>query len=107
MKKWFTILIYLFVAACAKEDEKISTSIPTCIQNIINDEELSKTLKTVQVQELRGELHYWLNTDFRHFDGVEYIVNNKCDTICSFCGECIPAECSFDYNQDWIKIWEK
>jgi hypothetical protein len=54
-----------------------------------------------------GELHYWLNTDFTHFDGVEYVVNMECDTLCSFCGECYPPECSFEYEFDaWRVIWE-
>ncbi len=99
--------IILLLSACDNSNEMINTEIPVCIQEIIDEPELSSELKTVRIQEANNELHYWLNTDFRHADGIEYIVNSSCDTICSFCGECLPPGCSREYDENWITIWEK
>ncbi|HRX29532.1 MAG TPA: hypothetical protein P5235_09100 [Saprospiraceae bacterium] len=108
MMKIIIILSVVFIFnSCTKSDAPIDTSIPNCIQEIIDDPNLSKDLKTVRVQNVNKELHYWLNTDFTHFDGVEYIINSRCDTICGFCGECIPADCSKEYDEIWTIIWEK
>ena len=99
------IYFFVFIASCTKE---VSKELPPCIKNITEDSVKSVSLKTVKVQRVRGELHYWLNTDYRHMDGLEFIVNEQCDTLCSFCGECIPAECIDDYcEDDWVTIWEK
>lgn len=97
----------IFLVSCGKSEIEIDTTIPVCIQNTIDDTILSMDLKTVRVQNVDNELHYWMNTGVTHFDGVEYIVNSKCDTICSFCGECIPSECSENYDNNWKVIWER
>lgn len=96
----------LAINSCTNPENPIDTTIPNCIQNIINDSNSTNQLKTVRVQEVNKELHYWLNTDYAHFDGVEYIVNSKCDTICGVCGECLPPDCSENYNENWVIIWE-
>jgi len=64
-------------------------------------------LKTIQAITLNNEIHYWLNTDFTHFDGTEFIMNEQCDTVCFFCGECFQPECANDYDfEDWEIIWQ-
>jgi len=108
MKKMPIYILLLLITACNKSNGPIDTSIPICVQEILDNVELSKDIRTVRVQELDNELHYWLNTDFVRFDGVEAIVNMNCDTICSFCGFCAPAKCSSEYDEEeWITIWEK
>ena len=107
MKKLIILLITFTLNSCIKSDNPIDTMLPDCIEHIIGDSNLSNGLKTVRIQEVDNELHYWLNTDNTHFDGVEYIVNSKCDTICSFCGECLPPACTKNYNRRWGVIWEK
>ena len=104
------ITVFLFVLAlmaCNSSDIPIDTNIPICVQKILDSAESRVDLRTVRVQVLDNELHYWLNTDFTFFDGVEYIVNSSCDTICSFCGECFQAECATEYDDSWITIWEE
>jgi len=106
MSKLYCVFIIILLTACTKNKVELDTSIPICIQEILNDPVASLDIKTIRVQQNNGELHYWLNTDFTHFDGVEYIVNMDCDTVCSFCGECIPPECTRDYKDAWEVIWE-
>lgn len=101
--------IYLFILllfSCNKVNNPSDLSIPSCIQEILDDNELSKDIRTVRLYEVDNELHYWLNTDFTEFDGTEYIVNMQCDTVCLFCGFCDPPECSEEYTDEWITIWE-
>lgn len=115
MKKLAFLSIVLVLFACNKSDSldpdknvlgDLST-VPNCIQDIIDDVDLSASLKTLRVQELDNEFHYWLNTDFMQADGREFIVTAACDTICSFCGFCLPAACASDYDDDnWTTIWE-
>ncbi len=101
MKKLSCLILAIILSSCNVGDQCSSKELPECI-------ELSEDLKTVRVQKVKGELHYWLNTDFVHFDGIEYIVNNKCDTVCSFCGECIQANCANDYEwESWEIIWKR
>ncbi len=107
MHKLSFVLIFVFCVACSKSKQEISRSIPSCIQAVIEDPDLSKDIKTVRVQENASELQYWINTDFTHFDGVEYILNSTCDTVCIMCGECLPPECLEDYSEEWLTIWEK
>lgn len=107
MKHLALVFFVLLFISCHKSD-CVDTTVPECIQSIIDDEELSADLRTVRVQKVDNQLHYWLNTDYVHFDGAEEIVNSACDTICYICGECIPPDCYYDYDyDDWMVIWEK
>lgn len=100
------ILIILTAFFSCNRDKIIDTPIPTCIQEIIDNPERSADLKTIKVQKSGNQLHYWLNTDATTFDGSELIVNNSCDTICHFCGECTPPKCTKRYNHNnWETIW--
>ncbi len=93
--------------ACSQSTE-ISTEVPVCIQLMLDDQDPFVEIKTVQVQEVAGELHYWVNTDATHWDGVEDIVNNQCERLCQFCGECLFPECTKQYKDNkWTIIWEK
>jgi len=106
MKTICIFLSFFLISACTNTDD-INTEIPECIQIIIDDNLSYVPLKTIRVQKKDGELHYWLNTDARHWDGGEAIVTATCDTICGFCGECIEAECAGEYEEDeWVIIWD-
>lgn len=105
MHKITFIFLILLCVACKKRDRQAS-ALPDCIEQIINDPIRSQTLKTVSVQKIGREFHYWLNTDARHLDGAEVFVNGSCDTIC-FISEwtnCPDTYYSFD---DWEVIWKK
>lgn len=94
------------MGACCKTTTDSST-IPGCVQDIIDEGGSQfETLKTVKSQSIDGTIHYWLNTDARHVDGPEYIVNMSCDTICSYCGFCVLPDCIDSYNEEeWQEIW--
>ncbi|HRI01335.1 MAG TPA: hypothetical protein PK006_09825 [Saprospiraceae bacterium] len=99
-------LLFLISCHCKTEDELINITLPDCIQSIIIDPKASVGLKTVQAQKVNGNVHYWLNTDLTHVDGAEYIINNQCDTVCYFCGECQIPDCSKKYTSNWVLIWK-
>lgn len=101
------VLSLLLLLACNKPE--VSREMPDCIQKILEDSTYRfDPILEVRVQNWRGELTYWLNTDARHYDGVEFIVNNQCDTICTYCGFCEPRPCSKKYPlTDWVTIWKK
>lgn len=101
------ILLFLFSCDCNREDEIINATLPICIEQITASQANSETLKTICAQNVNGDVHYWLNTDFTQSDGVEYMINNNCDTICTFCGECWPANCTKVYRDTWQIIWKK
>lgn len=107
MKNLIFLLAIILIGGCCEPDESNNSDIPNCISEIIENSELSNNLKSVEVQEIDSELHYWLKTDFIESDGREFIVNSQCDTICSFCGFCVQAECASDYDESWMTIWEK
>lgn len=106
MKAVFFTFSLFFIFSCSQY-ENINTEVPTCIQEIIDDSLSYIPLKTVRVQKEDGELHYWLNTDARHWDGGEEIISSSCEIICIFCGEC-TGSCESDYKEDeWIIIWSE
>ncbi len=107
MKILTLLILFLISCHCNHEDEMINPTLPNCIENIIANKAVSGALQTIRAQKVNGNIHYWLNTDFTQFDGVEYIVNTNCDTICSFCGECLPADCTKIYRETWQTIWKK
>ena len=94
---------------CNKSDNTPSNlMVPECIDVLLEDSLIMASMETIRVQVENEEHHYWLNTDARHADGIEFIVNSKCDTVCALCAECIPPDCSKDYEEDeWMIIWEK
>jgi len=91
---------------CIKE--KCTNNLPECIKEIVNNPAKNNDLKTIRLQVQGTEHYYWLNTDATAFDGVEYIINNRCDTVCYFCGECIYPDCLEQFkDKDWEVIWRR
>jgi len=68
------VFIVILITSCSSSDEPIDTSLPSCIEEILANPELSEDIKTIQVQRLDNESHYWLNNDIRFVDGIEYII---------------------------------
>lgn len=105
MKYIILSLFLFFIASCTKA---ASSDLPECIVELLEDEIASAAIKTVRKQKKGGEVYYWLNTDGRHIDGMELLVNSSCQTLCVFCGECLQPECAVDQTEeDWEVIWEK
>lgn len=108
MEKLMLLLTILLLSSCGdKSNDLMDSDFPVCIQEIIINPELSTDLKRIRTQAVNDEIHYWLNTEFIESDGEEFIVNSSCDTICSFCGFCLPAACTEDYDSEWTTIWER
>lgn len=101
-----TFILSFLLLACNNVNESINTDIPSCLQNILDDPELHDEVNSIRVQEKSNELHYWINTDARFLDGLEWIVNAQCDSICSL-GGFMTQECARKYNTNWVIIWER
>ncbi|MFK7808548.1 MAG: hypothetical protein AB8F74_12155 [Saprospiraceae bacterium] len=107
MKKLSFLFLVLLFAACKDKDNQ-KDKLPSCIQGKLEETGFLETILTVRTQVIDGEVHYWLNTDAMHVDGVERIVNEACEEVCYLCGECLPPTCTDDYkNDDWETIWER
>jgi hypothetical protein len=103
-----SVLIFvILLCQCKETDNCGDINLPVCIQNMVEDTTASASLKTIRSQNVKGELHYWLNTDARTYDGAEYIVNEDCDTVCAIGGFRPPMECAGNYNDDWKIVWQK
>ena len=108
MNKLLLVLLLFTSCACKKREEALS-NLPACLQTLVADKQQSVGLEAIRVQKIKGEKHYWLNTDARHLDAAEYVVNASCDTVCFICTECAPPECMKKYGaeEDWKIIWRK
>ena len=110
MKNIFFCFLLLTVFAACKDDDISGTlngEIPSCVKVLYEDGPGQDTNLIAVKRVLVGEeYHYWLNTGFNAFDGPEYIVNESCDTVCTFCF-CPPDPCHNNYNGDWEVVWEK
>lgn len=104
----YSLLLSIF-ASCDKVDScEKGNDLPHCIQETINKDSSSYApILSVQRQKIDGDYHYWLNTDARHYDGSEAIVNTSCDTVCWFCGFCVQPACIEKYATTWDTIWTK
>lgn len=100
----FSILLLLVITSCKKDIVVIDENLPGCIEEILTDSIDLATLNTIQAVVIDNEIHYWLNTEARHIDGLEFIVNEKCDTVCSF-GGFSSTECAAESTDGWQIVW--
>ncbi len=105
----FTFLAFFLILSCSKEEVKdLDLDVPDCLTVVVIDSIHVEKLKTIKTKFLFEDQVYWLNTDQRHSDGPEYIVNSNCDTICYHCGECVIPDCSLYLGEsNWTTIWSK
>jgi len=94
-------LICLLSFSCKKESK---VEVPRCILEII---EADERVIGVSIQEVDGELNYFVSTGATAYDGFEYIYNSNCDTLCSYGGFAPLLDCLDVYVEDWISIWPK
>lgn len=108
MKNLIVCLFFLpfFVACDCKEKVNIK-DIPACVKAIYEPGPTQDShLIAVKRMEVGNEFHYWLNTGDNAFDGTEYIINEACDTVCSFCF-CPVNPCISKYeNGEWEVVYE-
>ena len=98
----------LALAACEREDAIVSTAgLPPCVQDFIDVANRSDRTDTwtVSTHPVDGERHYWLGTGAPAYDGVDYIVNTRCDTVCAYGGFRPALDCARQYNGQWLEIW--
>jgi hypothetical protein len=106
MKKILIVCCAILAFAACKDDEGGNTN--PCLEEKLEAFKASEEAVSIRTQIVEEETHYWLNTNALTWDGVEYILNEDCDTICTFCGKCIPADCVNVYDpNNWNTIWEK
>ncbi|MBI5917750.1 MAG: hypothetical protein HY842_20455 [Bacteroidetes bacterium] len=106
MKKLvFLTSAILAFAACKKETA--CGEIEPCLEAKFEEFKASTNAISIRKQEVNGENHYWFNDGSTAWDGVEYILNETCDTVCYFCGECQLPACLEDYTGSWEVVWEK
>lgn len=107
----FILLLSLFYA-CQDADwtydqASILNTLPDCIQSEVNDPDRRNQIRAVRSTQLYGTTHYWLVDDAQHADGISYIVDEGCNVLCYFCGECIQPPCQLQYTSGWALIWER
>ena len=111
----FTFL--LASVACESADEGSSESLSPaqplpeaeCFNDFVNTARATDRPNTwfVRAQLVRGEVHYLLDRGDRHLDGVDYIVDAYCDTVCTLGAQRIAPRCESDYkSRAWVVLWE-
>ena len=100
----FAMLVF---ASCKKNCDD-DAPLNACLESKLEAYKASQDAKTIKTQIVDCETHFWLNTDARFHDGLEYILNENCDTACVFGGFSLPQPCEGVYDWDnWKTIWEK
>lgn len=99
-KAIFIVLTILLVSlfSCSEPVDEIILDIPSCIQEVIDENESIVILS----QEVNDETQYWLSTGVAAYDGVEQIVDANCVQICAY-GGWARFPCINDYDH---KGWE-
>ena len=69
MNKLLLLLLLFTSFACKKREEALS-NLPTCLQTLVANKQQPAGLQTIRFQKIKGEKHYWLNTDARHLDAA-------------------------------------
>ncbi len=110
MKQLPLLFIFLLIFSCTKKDnsEIENLELPDCVEKLTIDNRRGPAIQRVRVQEVKNEFHFWLNTDVLQSDLSEFVVDEKCNVVCTFCSECNEPLCSKEYEyDDWVTIWEK
>ncbi|MEM7105697.1 MAG: hypothetical protein AAF502_21345 [Bacteroidota bacterium] len=90
----FVIPVLILFMSCQKDGV-----LPECIAEITDDD---STLQ-IETQEVNNEIHYRLNDGFAN--GVEYIINSECDTVCYLPFGLVFIPCLQDYRDPWEPLW--
>lgn len=107
MKNLIFICFAMLAVSCCKKNYASNDPSP-CLQAKLEAFKLEPNAVSIRKQTVNGEIHYWLNDDARTYDGVEYILNETCDTVCSIGGFREPLPCESNYNfDDWVIIWQQ
>jgi len=121
LRKYATALLFLTIlCGCSKDQvfvrhyvtwhsrHALHVNLPSCMADLLEDHQFFQSLRTIRVNtHISGQRHYWLNTGAMNYDGSEDIVNEYCETVCFFCGECYPPSCLQDYIGPWVTIWKR
>jgi hypothetical protein len=104
MKNLMLVCFAIMLFAACKNDEAISS----CLEAKFEEMKALPNALSIRKQKVHGETHYWFNDGTLLSDGVEYILNGKCDTVCYTCVDCPAPACLGDYKTEaWKVVWEK
>jgi hypothetical protein len=106
MKKYLiTPFVTLVIFACKKETVAQKSD---CFEPTIENFKTSGGIAILK-GTVNGTTAYLLDRGARHFDGADYLINERCDTIGYICGECIPnVECEkMLVDENTVTIWKK
>lgn len=107
MKNLLVLCFAISLCSCCKKTVEASDP-SSCLTAKLEEFKLQSDAVSIRTQNVNDEKHYWLNTDARAYDGIEYVLNNACDTVCEIGGFRIPPTCESNYNFDnWVVIWQK
>jgi hypothetical protein len=109
--KLFSILaiIVCCTAACGDVCDKVlkpAQHASGCFEQTI--ENFKKTGVAIVEFDTKKGKWYLLDRESRHLDGSDYIINEKCDTVCVLCGFCDLSKCQSCFDENAGKtIWHK
>jgi hypothetical protein len=107
MKNLLFFCFAILAASCCKKTAEAPAPSP-CLTAKLEEFKQQSDAVSIRTQSVSGETHYWLNTDARAYDGLEYILGENCDTVCSIGGFRLPLACESDYDfEDWEIIWQQ
>lgn len=111
--KFYIFLVLLstlvYTSSCTKNSNSQCEIVNACLNGLIANHEKNGLL-AIKMQKVNSEYHYYLETGASTWDGIEYIIDAKCDTICNFGGRRIDGwpPCYKDYDFDkWEVYWKK
>lgn len=109
-KLLFAAFLLISIAACQKDDDCSCSGgdLPPCIEEMIADTSVTNHLQSIQRTQVGNEQHFWLNSGAAAVDGLEFIVNEQCDTVCYWLCFCVPPACADNYDiNNFEVVWEK
>ena len=110
-RSFFFLLIILTVfVSCDRVDDDVESrvnDIPSCILEMIEDEDLPFPISVVSIQKINREYHYLV--DYWADDVNRNIFNTACELECYYSDWVLdPSGCIDNYNIDnWEIIWER
>lgn len=100
--KWTMFLTTLLLLSCNTKKSSLNTN------DVVTKYEGHQDIIDIKtIEHPSNEMHYWLHTGHMAYDGPEYIINSKGDTVCSFQGM-VKNPCLDEYrNGEWKVIYSK
>jgi hypothetical protein len=109
MKNLIILAAILAIFACKKESKKnLGTS--DCLDaKITVFKQNPEAISVLKVTQADGTVLFWFKSQAPTYDGLDYILNHGCDTVCTIGGNLPnPSPCIDGANESkMIVIWKK